>query len=180
MTEDHRRPNLSKHRLTVLHDHGIYRHLRGSIPGTGVWSFSVVTWPHHLAVSGDLGNAMFTLYDEDVLPVFGPPDRLSYDYLAQKAELAGSSRVRSFSATKATQGLLDLYGDSHPIKLPRLIADLHEGMDAQEYGEVVELHALSMVETYEVLSIGRIIDPLFKRLCDAVAWAREQYLKESS
>lgn len=53
-------------------------------------------------------------------------------------------------------------------------------VEAQEYGEVVELHALSRVETYEVLSIGRIIDPLFKRLCDAVAWAREQYLKESS
>lgn len=168
--------DLSKYRMAVLHDHGVYLHMCGYLPGTRIWSFSVVTWPHHLAIRGDLGNAMFSAYNQYVLPLFTPFGSLSYEYLAEKAELAGSSRVWSFSADEATQSLLDCHGDSHPTALPRLIADLDEDMTAEEYGEVVESHGLRGVETYEVLDAGRIIDPRFKRLCDAVAWARQQYV----
>jgi hypothetical protein len=42
---------------------------------------------------------------------------------------------------------------------------------------VVESHRLAGVETYEVLDDGRIIDPHFKNVCDAIAWTRQQYLE---
>ena len=168
--------DLSKHRLTVLHDHGVYRHLYGSLPDTGIWSFSVVTWPYHLTVSGDLGNATFSVYDRDVLPIFRLQGSQSYEYLAEKAELAGSSRVWTFDAAKVRENLLDYYGDRLDTQISQLVDDLHYGMTADECGEVIESHGLPGIETYEVLDAGRIIDPHFNRLCDAVAWARQQYV----
>ena len=165
--------DLSEHRLTVLHDAGDYRHLVGRRPTTWMYGFNVVTWPYYLALTGDLGHATFSINERNVLPYFTGSQ---YDYWAEKAEFAGTARVRGFSATKATQALLDHYGDSHPIELPRLIADLHKDMEAQEYGEVVESHGLSGVDTYEVLDCGRILDPHFKRVCDAVEWTRQQYV----
>ncbi len=50
----------AEHQLTVLRDDGLYRHLRFRKPGTGCYGFDIVTWPGYLAISGDMGAAMFT------------------------------------------------------------------------------------------------------------------------
>src|SRR5699024_12293847 len=38
----------AQHQLAVLHDEGLYRHLRMAAPGTSMWHWEVVTWPGHL------------------------------------------------------------------------------------------------------------------------------------
>lgn len=48
------------HQMEVLLDNGVYRHLRFKRPGSYSFSFDVVTWPGYLAVSGDMGDSMFT------------------------------------------------------------------------------------------------------------------------
>lgn len=48
------------HQLEVIKDDGLHRHLRFRKPGTGCYGFDIVTWPFHLAISGDMGAAMFT------------------------------------------------------------------------------------------------------------------------
>lgn len=48
----------ANHRLTVLHEHGLYRHIRMSAPGTRMWSWDIVTWPGHLATSGDIADGL--------------------------------------------------------------------------------------------------------------------------
>lgn len=48
------------HQLEVVKDDGLHRHLRFRRPGTYVYGFDVVTWPGHLAISGDMGAAMFS------------------------------------------------------------------------------------------------------------------------
>lgn len=50
----------AEHELTVLHDDGLYRHLRFARAGTGVGRFDLVTWPGALAASGDLDGYVFT------------------------------------------------------------------------------------------------------------------------
>lgn len=43
------------HRLTVIHDDGDYKHLRMSDPDKGgIFSWSIITWPGHIAISGDI------------------------------------------------------------------------------------------------------------------------------
>lgn len=61
----------TEHRMTVLHDDGVYRHLRFAKPGTGMWSWSIVTWPGHLAVSGDIGDGWMFQRENDMLGFFG-------------------------------------------------------------------------------------------------------------
>lgn len=45
--------------LDTLDDGTPYRHLRFARPGTGIWSFNLITWPGHLAISGDLQGHVF-------------------------------------------------------------------------------------------------------------------------
>ncbi|MEU6263717.1 hypothetical protein [Saccharopolyspora shandongensis] len=61
------------HRLVVLHDDGIYRHLRIQAPGTRMWSWDVSTWPGHLATSGDIASGFIFSRIEDMLDFFTVP-----------------------------------------------------------------------------------------------------------
>lgn len=52
--------SVKNHKLTVLHDDGMYRHLFMSTPGTLNRHYHIVTWPGYLSISGDMGSATFT------------------------------------------------------------------------------------------------------------------------
>ena len=60
------------HQLTVLHDDGLYRHLRMAAPGTRIWSWDVITWPGHLATAGDIADGFTFSRLLDMLNFFGP------------------------------------------------------------------------------------------------------------
>jgi hypothetical protein len=60
---------VSTHQFTVLHESGLYRHLRFKRPGTGIMHFDIVTWPGYLAYSGDMGCFVFQRLD-DMLEFF--------------------------------------------------------------------------------------------------------------
>ena len=47
------------HTCEVLQDDGVYRHLSFTNNGSQCYRFDLVTWPGHLAVSGDMGDYMF-------------------------------------------------------------------------------------------------------------------------
>lgn len=50
----------AKHEMTVLHDDGLYRHLRFQQPGTSMYWFELVTWPGKLAFAGDVDGYAFS------------------------------------------------------------------------------------------------------------------------
>ena len=54
------RKDVASHEMTIAMDSGVYRHLRFAKPGTGCYHFDIVTWPGHLAISGDMGSSVFT------------------------------------------------------------------------------------------------------------------------
>ncbi|HHA2634105.1 hypothetical protein [Stenotrophomonas maltophilia] len=47
------------HELRIVVDDGVHRHLQFRRPGTYCYGFDIVTWPGHLAISGDMGTAVF-------------------------------------------------------------------------------------------------------------------------
>lgn len=61
----------TEHRMTVLHDDGVYRHLRFMKPGTGIWHWEIITWPGHLTVAGDIGDGWTFEREHDMLDFFG-------------------------------------------------------------------------------------------------------------
>ena len=58
------------HELKVLHDEGLYRHLRFRSPGTSIGSFDLITVPGRLFIEGDLGGGWSFTREEDMLPWF--------------------------------------------------------------------------------------------------------------
>lgn len=56
--------DVRNHELKILHDDGLYRHLRFKRPGEGTFWFDIVTWPGYLAYSGDMGEFMFARCDD--------------------------------------------------------------------------------------------------------------------
>ena len=48
------------HRLEIIRDDGLYRHLRMQQPGTSCYYYDVITWPGYLTVTGDMGTWTFS------------------------------------------------------------------------------------------------------------------------
>lgn len=61
---------VTEHEMTVLHDDGLYRHLRFAAPGTGMWSFNIISWPGHLATSGDIADGFMFSRSPDMFDFF--------------------------------------------------------------------------------------------------------------
>ncbi|CAM7520476.1 hypothetical protein CIFRMM251M_16640 [Citrobacter freundii] len=56
--------NVVAHRLSVVRDDGVYRHLRFQRPGTNSYYFDLVTWPGYLTVTGDMGTWTFSRIED--------------------------------------------------------------------------------------------------------------------
>lgn len=90
------------HQMTVLHDDGLYRHLRFQAPGTGIWHWDLITWPGSLAIRGDIGQGhVFTRVD-DMLQFFDHGQhehQINAHYWAEKLDL-GRDSVKGFNTDR--------------------------------------------------------------------------------
>lgn len=91
--------NAKDHELVVLHEDGLYRHLRFQTPGTRMWHWDLITWPGSLAIRGDIGEGFIFTRTEDMLRFFDQGQAAGWikaGYWAEKLD-RGSRSVRSFS-----------------------------------------------------------------------------------
>lgn len=121
-----------EHTMTVLRRDGVSRHLRFARPGLRRWSWDIVTWPGHLAVSGDVGNGwQFAHGDRDVLPLFVPfalRGRINPDYWAQRVPARLRPDARRFSPAKFARSVREQIA-AHGLT-PRQRAELLRALDA--------------------------------------------------
>lgn len=84
------------HRMKIIRDEGLYRHIRFQEPGTSIWHFDLVTWPGHLVITGDLEDFHFARLS-DMFEFFrGPVGRINPSYWSEK--LCGhAQRYKSYS-----------------------------------------------------------------------------------
>ncbi|MEO3931316.1 hypothetical protein WMO79_00690 [Micrococcaceae bacterium Sec7.4] len=73
------------HQLTVLHEDGLYRHFRMAAPGTRWGSWDIITWPGHLATSGDAADGLTFSRENDMIVDFFGKMRGSRPYFADGA-----------------------------------------------------------------------------------------------
>lgn len=93
--------NTSEHVMTVLHDEGLYRHLRFAQPGTGIFHFDIITWPGHLTISGDMGDGWSFGRIEDMFNFFRAgrePHRINPSYWWQKMPHQLRDAAKKYSA----------------------------------------------------------------------------------
>lgn len=58
-TEERFLSDIKEHSLEVLHDDGVYRHLKFTNNGSQNFRFDLTTWPGYLCISGDMGTYTF-------------------------------------------------------------------------------------------------------------------------
>jgi hypothetical protein len=81
--------DVADHRLSILRDDGVHRHLRLAHPDHGNMRFDIVTYPHFLVYSGDMGCYVFSRIN-DMFQFFrskeSGPLRINLGYWAEKLE----------------------------------------------------------------------------------------------
>jgi hypothetical protein len=181
-TEEIFRRDTKDHQMTVLRDDGIYRHIRFGKPGTGFMHFELVTWPGHLAYSGDMGCYVFTRL-RDMFEFFRTERdefRINPQYWGEKCCASQSDGVTEYSAAvfrEAIQYWLDeadaseeirqavadevlIHADDGEYAAMRAALDFeHDGFDFQDFWET-NLRAYTF---------------RFVWCCYALAWAIREY-----
>lgn len=137
----------SDHEMTVLHDDGLYRHIRFGKPGTELWSFSLITWPHHLAIAGDVGAGWTFSAREDMIDFFGSrrSNGVNLAYWWEKLPASQRTAARAFSedrlfrmATDEITGWGMATRDwAEAVEQLRFLWE-HEGGHEQAYRDIVE------------------------------------------
>ena len=69
LTEQQFLKDVADHRMMVIRDEGVNRHIRFKAPGTMMGHFDLITWPGYLCYTGDMGTFVFSS-TEDMFSFF--------------------------------------------------------------------------------------------------------------
>jgi len=58
-TEESFKKSTKDHKMHIIRDEGVHRHIRFKKPRTVCYSFDLITWPGHLCITGDCGTYVF-------------------------------------------------------------------------------------------------------------------------
>jgi len=181
--------DVAKHEMTVLHDEGLYRHLRFAAPQPNSWIhwFEIVTWPGYLAITGDMesfatkadADTFMASRITDMFQFFRGP-RINPGYWAQK--VSGGAGVKEFSRDEFRKEVLDYISDNiadYPDLIDEVYADI---LSDQSIRSVESAHAalenfqhkdFSFYDTFE-LDFERFT-PHYLWCCHAIVWGIAQY-----
>jgi len=98
------------HEMVILHDDGLYRHLRFRSPKTSEYWFDLITWPGRLAMCGDLGDDYVFSRMPDMFEFFRADRRwgINPHYWAEK--LGGGRRsVKEYSEELLRQRVVEQF-----------------------------------------------------------------------
>lgn len=88
--------NLGEHQMRILHEDGLYRHLRFKNPANGFYWFDLIIWPGNLTITGDIGTYTFAR-DTDMFTFF--TGEINTGYWAEKLQhgsSGGRASVRNY------------------------------------------------------------------------------------
>ena len=88
------------HQMTVLHEDGLYRHLRFQTPGNGSsYGYDLITWPYNLTIRGGWTFTFSIDATEDMLDLFRRtsfPGEINPSYWQEKVT-AGRDEIEGFN-----------------------------------------------------------------------------------
>ena len=111
---DRFRRDTADHGMTVVHDEGLYRHLRfrrmatqrdGSRKPTSMYWVDLITWPGCLAINADMGSFLF-FREEDMFGFFRG-NHINPGYWAEKVKAGDPGGVTAYSPEKFRQSVTE-------------------------------------------------------------------------
>lgn len=146
-----------EHELAVIHDDGLYRHLRLAKPGTRMWSIDITTWPGHLATTGDIGSGFIFARTADMIDFFasrgdfrtgfGAPS-IDFRYWEEKLCGRGTNKVYEYSPNafvkqveSAVDDFIDGGGDPGEANTAELLVEARRSADDEDSAhDFISLH----------------------------------------
>jgi hypothetical protein len=176
----------ARHEMTVLHDDGLYRHLRFRQPRTNEFWFDLITWPGSLTIRGDYGEAYTFSRELDMLPFFrSRRGGINPHYWLQKVD-SGREAAKEYSEKLFRQIVCELFVDAvrfsdaprgigKEVRAEILDQDLSDEGEARKLLESFEFKGFDFGETWEFSF--RDYDWSFLWACHAIVWGIARYDK---
>lgn len=186
------------HQLAVLHDDGLYRHLRFKRPGTGMYWFDLITWPGVLTLSSDMGHYVFSR-TRDMFEFFTASDYINPGYWQEKCTAQDvHSPIKRFSEERLKTQVMEHYQqrrddftDATQPALWRAIAEEllenDEIVDGQSAMSALNRFRFARPNYDQNMVVVEFHDtwdwdltdfsPQFLWCCHAIRWGIEQYRK---
>jgi hypothetical protein len=102
----------AEHVMTVLHDDGLYRHLRFRAPKSGMYWFDLITVPGALIFQGDGESFVFSRIT-DMFEFFrGPVGRINPGYWAEKLTSGGREAVMRYDEDLFVARVSEAFADA--------------------------------------------------------------------
>lgn len=140
------------HQMTVLHEDGLYRHLRFRNPRSSEFWFELITWPGCLTIRGDYGDAYTFARIPDMFEFFrSRSGRINPHYWAQKLDGHRQS-AKTYSEDAFRQIVCELFvsaaqcegvpaGTGKAVRAEILDQDLFDEGEARELLDTFEFGA---------------------------------------
>jgi hypothetical protein len=146
------------HQMTILHEDGLYRHVRFAPPTSSFCWFDLVTWPGTLAIKGGMGTFVFSR-DTDMFAFFRAtrPGSINADYWAEKLP-GGRDSAREYSEDALRVELAAILAE-HEAEYSALVVRYQEKKatyDALPHGERWPYAARGMREPVEPKPVEEI------------------------
>jgi hypothetical protein len=183
----------AKHEMTVLHNDGLYRHLRFQHPGSSTYWFEVVAWPGKLSITGDVDGYVFSC-TQDMFEFFRQSSwqgGINHTYWDEKV-VASRDSVMTFSQDLFNKQVADDLKEAEQ-DWPGVTEAWNEKVNGflADYNTEYEHDARAALNDFEYLPEGDSGEPFrfqdvwewqlkdydwsFLWCCHAIVWAIGQY-----
>lgn len=170
----------AEHVLTVVRDDGVYRHIACGKPGTMIYAWEIITWPGHLAITGDLGSYIFQRVDDMLRNFFSGNINPEY-WLEKCTSHARPIRVVSVDSVRdqaeCEMAELGEIGELTEQVKEAWSAAISIAVDADgttNFDDLCDALQETGIDTADFCGEGFSAGAL-RALC-AIKWARERYL----
>lgn len=175
--------DVANHRMRVLRDNGLYRHLQFVNPNTRNQWFEVITWPRALAMSGDMGSWLFRR-EQDMFGFFRG-EQISPKYWHEKLDAIDRLGAQEFDADVFRADVIALL-DNHDLEQAELEDErelLAQALSVYEHQEEMQevvrywgdVHSSKVSFEAEDIPSGLVWTGRYLWACHAIVWAIEQY-----
>ncbi len=121
--------DIATHKITILRDDGMNRHIRFKKPDTTDMYFDLITWPGHLCYTGDMGTFVFSRI-EDMFQFFrkreGAELSVSLGYWSEKAIAHDRCGIEKYSPEKFKNVVEEYFQDYYVDMKEAEYSALHE------------------------------------------------------
>jgi len=184
--------DVKHHKLSIIRNDGMYRHIRFREGNSAIMGFDLITWPGHLCYTGDMGTFVFSRVED--MFCFFRTDQSDFNfnksgglsinprYWSEKCLAADRDGIKEYSAEKFQKIITDILDEVEASDELREAVQ-SEVLDAADEGEHRAMDAAMSFQHHD-LSFDDFWEHDLKEYthgyiwcCYALAWGIAQYDK---